>query len=345
MRTESVEEFTSSFSARPVAVSASESAEAAAKWTAKLAGYAVATVAFTFMLLRPRRAAAGKRGSLFLGSGVLVVLVRTLLSSEGASPTPVPASPVQLAASPVPSRPSPAPSNPGVSHKRPASAAVVPGPKPTPAGETYPKKQRNASAVATAAVTPVFDAKPRTAAPAKTVATGTNAPPAQAKPKSALGPRYADKAGGYSVQFPTGWTSRPFKDGCWVLDASDGQAAITVGFSRFPAAMSVDEVVPEKVTRGLQKRPGTVVHSTGYATIAGRRCLWHKYTGPVSRPAGNARMTAVHYLLPLQDGRALEIRVAAAPEKFNTAATQMKRSLDSFKLLTPLARATAPRVQ
>ena len=118
-----------------------------------------------------------------------------------------------------------------------------------------------------------------------------------------------------------------------------------MGFSSFPAKTTVDEVVPEKVTRGLQKRPGTVVHSSGYATIAGRRCLWHKYTGPISRPDGNARMTVVHYLLPLQDGRALEVRVAAVPEKFNAAAPRMKLSLDTFKLLTPVASAAPARAQ
>jgi hypothetical protein len=50
-------------------------------------------------------------------------------------------------------------------------------------------------------------------------------------------------------------------------------------------------------------------------------------------------MTAVHYLLPLQDGRALEVRVAATPEKFNEVAPRMKMALDSLKLLTPVADA------
>jgi hypothetical protein len=50
-------------------------------------------------------------------------------------------------------------------------------------------------------------------------------------------------------------------------------------------------------------------------------------------------MTVVHYLLPLQDGRALEVRVAAVPEKFNATAARMKQSLDTLKLLTPVAQA------
>ena len=101
--------------------------------------------------------------------------------------------------------------------------------------------------------------------------------------------------------------------------------------------------MPEKVARGYQKRTGTVVHATGYTTIGGRRALWHKYTGPVSRPGATAKMTVVHYLLPLRDGRALELRVAAAPEKFNEAAPRMKQSIDSFKLLAAPADGASAR--
>jgi len=50
-------------------------------------------------------------------------------------------------------------------------------------------------------------------------------------------------------------------------------------------------------------------------------------------------MTAVHYLLPLQDGRALELRLAATPEKFNELGPRMKQSLDTLKLLTKVAEA------
>jgi hypothetical protein len=93
------------------------------------------------------------------------------------------------------------------------------------------------------------------------------------------------------------------------------------------------------VTRGLQKRAGTVVLASGYTTVGGRRALWHKYTGPITRPDAPVRMTAVHYLLPLQDGRALELRLAATPEKFNELGPRMKQSLDTFKLLARVAEA------
>lgn len=331
MRTESPEEVTHS-SAR--SDSTSTSVDAIAKCVAKLAGYAIATVAVTFALLRPNRARSNNRGSLFLGSGVLIVLIKMLLSvSEGSGPGSTSGVPVlaAAAAAPVAAPVVPAKAAPVASpRKRSPSGATVARPRPQAKPQpTETKRNPPAVVVPTLAATVVPPAvsKPRPAGAART--------------GSALGPRYADKAAGYSVQFPTGWTQRPVKDaGCWVMEAGDGGGAtISVGFSKFPAAKSVDEVIPAKITRSLQQRAGTVVHASGYATLGGRRCLWHKYTGPISRPNGSPRMTAVHYWLPLQDGRALEVRVAAAPEKFNEIALRMKQSVDSLKLLTRIADA------
>jgi hypothetical protein len=52
-------------------------------------------------------------------------------------------------------------------------------------------------------------------------------------------------------------------------------------------------------------------------------------------------MTVVQYLLPLQDGRALDVRAAAPPGQFNTMAPQMKQSLQTLRLLAPQAAAAA----
>jgi hypothetical protein len=227
---------------------------------------------------------------------------------------------------------------------------MVESPATRPARTAVPRTLRpkahvaDASAKKPASVASAAPAKP--AAPQRTKATPVAAAPAvkapAARPGSPLGPRYADKTTGYSVQFPAGWTYKTFTDGQgWIIDATDGRSAVmSVGFSPFPAHITVDEVVTAKVTKGLQSRPGTVVHATGYAVVGGRRSLWHKYTGPIPRTDGNSRMTVVHYLMPLQDGRALEVRVAAMPEKFNEMAPRMKQSLDSFKLL---AAAPDPR--
>jgi hypothetical protein len=292
---------------------------------AKLAGWGVATVAVTFMLLRPNRRRTGNRGGLFFGSGVVVVLCKTLLMvNDGSNAAPAAPSVAVAAAIPEPAVavPAPAPARPLAAPKiakpkAPVADASVN--KPAPA---KPNQARAATAPQRAKVTPVAPAS----APAKA---------APARPGSPLGPRYADKSSGYSVQFPAGWTYKTFDDDqCWVIDATDGQSAVmSVGFSQFPSHVTVDQIVVAKVTKGLQGRAGTVVHGSGYATVGGRRSLWHKYTGPIPRTDGKPRMTAVHYLLPLQDGRALEVRVAATPEKFNEMAPRMKQSLDSFKLL------------
>jgi hypothetical protein len=321
MRTESPEEVANSSSRANV-----ETAAKVGKWAAQLAAYGLATIAVTFVLLRPTR--SGKRGSLFMGSGVLVVLIKTLLSTPNATDA-TPAPPAPALASTAVRKPVPAPSSAPV--RKSASNETVVSFTPRPIVVAAPRSQKPAASVATAEAPkakPAVTAAPATAPIAKT--------------PSPLGPRYIDKDSGYSVQFPADWHFRtPADNGTWVFEASDGNAAvISVGFSRLAANVTIDQVSPERVSRALQKRQGTTVHAWGYTTIAGRRCLWHRYTGPVARFEGTVRMTAIHYLIPLQDGRALEIRLAAAPEKFNELGPRMKQSVDTFKLLTKVADAS-----
>jgi hypothetical protein len=333
-RTESLEGVSSSSAPRFNAAQAA----AAGKWGAQLAGYALVTIAVTFMLLRPKRLGPGRRGSLFFGSGVLVVLMKTLLStSDGSDAAPAPRKPAASVVAAVTSAPAraksaetpQADSSSGITrtHKAVNGATVTTAPRPA-AAATTPKKPVAPSTT-----------EPATAKSAALAATPTTV----AGPKSAstLGPRYVDRSAGYSVQFPAGWRYQPSAEsGVWMLDATDGQSAIiSVGFSKLPANLTADQIPPERVTRGLQKRVGTTVLATGYTTLGGRRAIWHKYTGPITRPDAPVRMTAVHYLLPLQDGRALELRLAATPEKFNELGPRMKQSLDTFKLLTKVAEA------
>jgi hypothetical protein len=332
-RTESPEEVSGSSAPRFNAAQAA----AVGKWGAQLAGYALVTIAVTFMLLRPKRSGPGRRGSLFFGSGVLVVLMKTLLSTSAGSD-----------AAPAPPKPAAA----AVASAMPAPAATKPAeaPKADPAGISRVRKPVNSAQASTTphpAVATTTPKKPLVAATTelpKAKPTASTAPAAStvsSKAASTLGPRYVDKSAGYSVQFPAGWKYQPSAEpGVWLVDASDGQSAmISVGFSKLPANLTADQIPPERVTRGLQKRVGTTVLATGYTTLGGRRALWHKYTGPITRPDAPVRMTAVHYLLPLQDGRALELRLAATPEKFNELGPRMKQSLDTLKLLTKVAEA------
>lgn len=295
---------------------------------AKLAGWGLATVAVTYLLLRPGRRSGGRRG-LFFGSGLLVVLAKSLIALYSDSPAPA-AVPALSAATPA-----------SAPVKAPAPAKAVETVRPTPAKNPAP-------------LTPVAaqgaPGSPRIAnpfaRPPAAPAAATPAAPAPARPPAGatvLGPRYTDKVNGYSIQFPAGWTYKTFSDGGgWILDATDGKSAvISVGFSPFPSNVTVEQISPDRLTQGLQRRAGTTVYGSGYSAIAGRKCLWHKYTGPIPRTDGNPKMTAVHYLLPLQDGRALELRLAATPEKFNEVAGRMKASVDSFKLLSKSAPGAA----
>src|SRR5688500_3139983 len=72
------------------------------RWAGRLASYAVATLAVTFVLLRPTRRGPTTRGSLFLGSGVLVVLFKTIfLGGDGAETAPTRPVPAVAAAAPA----------------------------------------------------------------------------------------------------------------------------------------------------------------------------------------------------------------------------------------------------
>ena len=308
------------------------------RWAGRLASYAVATLAVTFVLLRPSRRGPAKRGSLFFGSGLLAVLFKTIfLAGDGAETAPARPVPAVAAAAPAARPPGAAPATTKArrpERRKTGVSRVSTGSAPRPVATKVP------DAVAEA------PAQPKPAAPvpvAKTAAALPPAPqPAPGKPAAQLGPRYADKAGGFSLQFPAGWTHKSYTDGGrWVVDASDvsSSALISVGFSAFPAEKTIDQVPAEKLTKALQKRTGGVVHASGYATIAGRRCMWHKYTAPTGRPGDATPMTMVHYHLPLHNGRALELRVAAAPDKFNEMAPRMKQAVDTLKLLTPVADA------
>jgi hypothetical protein len=53
-------------------------------------------------------------------------------------------------------------------------------------------------------------------------------------------------------------------------------------------------------------------------------------------------MTRVNYILPLGDGRVLELRVAAAPEVFDRLVPVMRKSVETFALQTPRKREREP---
>jgi len=47
------------------------------------------------------------------------------------------------------------------------------------------------------------------------------------------------------------------------------------------------------------------------------------------------KMTRVNYILPLPDGRVVEIRIAAAPDQFDRIFPTMKRAVQTFQLTAP----------
>ncbi len=355
----------------PAATAPASEASEFAKWAIRLAAWGTLTVAVTVFLMRPSggatatagEAQGGGRTRLHLGSGVVALALETrsmLFPEVDKKPTTAPApapttAPVVATAHDAKTKASTKSKKPVKGTIKWTGSAIVSAPQDVtrvnPAvitGDRNPfaREVRPADREAPSASTPA-PAVPR--ASSEPVASAKHTPPQptpQPQPQSQsqqampaaeihLGSRYQDAATGYSMQFPAGWTHKAVKGGGgWVLDATDGRGGvISIGFAPFPANVSAEQVSPERIATALRARPGTVVHGGGFGNVGGRKCLWHKYTGPIPRTDGTPRMTAVHYLLPLQDGRALELRVAATPEKFNELAPRMKQSLDSFKLL------------
>ena len=65
----------------------------------------------------------------------------------------------------------------------------------------------------------------------------------------------------------------------------------------------------------------------------GKKAIWSKSTGPLPTTTGTPRMTRVQYIVPLQDGRVLELRVAAPPDQFELLAPTMGKALATFKII------------
>jgi hypothetical protein len=137
------------------------------------------------------------------------------------------------------------------------------------------------------------------------------------------------------VRFPAGWQIKTFANAKpWVLDASDGRdAMISVGFASFPKDVKAEQIKPELMGQSIRSQPNTTLHETGFGAVDGRKALWAHSTGPLPMTTANPQMTRIHYLVPLQDGRALELRLAARPEKFEQLLAVMKQSAETFHLL------------
>jgi hypothetical protein len=174
---------------------------------------------------------------------------------------------------------------------------------------------------------------PRSATPPVSVA-------APARATEPLGGAYIDEHHGFSMRFPSSWSVRTFAGNPWVLDCADGPAGIiSIGFSPFPIGFTADSISPDAVARRIKRLPDTTLHTQGYATIDGRKSLWSKSTGPVAMSTGAPRMTRVNYIVPLNDGRVMELRLAATPDRFEQLMPTMRAAVASFKVM-PLRKAS-----
>ena len=146
---------------------------------------------------------------------------------------------------------------------------------------------------------------------------------------------YVDQANGYSIRFPFGWIREKFDPaGPWVVDSTDGKnAIISIRFSPVPPDTTLGQLHPETLAQYIREQPRTNLEGQGRAVLGGRESLWFRYTAPLALTNTSQVMTMLHYFLPLDDGRMLELRFASTPEQFNHLGPLMRKSIGSFKLL------------
>ncbi|HYO10950.1 MAG TPA: hypothetical protein VER17_18440 [Tepidisphaeraceae bacterium] len=161
--------------------------------------------------------------------------------------------------------------------------------------------------------------------------------PASSKPalSQPLGSTYTDEINGFSLRLPAGWSLRTFAGDPWILDCGDARhgGMISVGFSPLPSDITADQLLPDTIAKRIKRRANTTLQGQGRTTFDGKKALWSKSTGPLASPDGAPRVTRVQYVVPLRDGRVLELRAAAPPEQFDQLASTMGRSLATFKVL------------
>jgi hypothetical protein len=108
---------------------------------------------------------------------------------------------------------------------------------------------------------------------------------------------------------------------------------ISIGFTPCPVEVTADHLLPEGIARRIKKRPSTKLLDQGKTQTAGRKSLWFKSTGPMPLTSGSPVMTRIEYIVPLGDGRALDVRLAAPPNQFESLSNLMKSSIDTLMIL------------
>ena len=112
---------------------------------------------------------------------------------------------------------------------------------------------------------------------------------------------------------------------------------MAVGVAPDGGHSAADKQNLEAMTKAFEARPETLVQASGFGTIAGRKCIWHKLSVPVPAKPGavatDARISTVLYFAPLGDGRALKVRVVSRQETFAEMAPKMKQALDTLRVL------------
>ena len=221
------------------------------------------------------------------------------------------------------------PAKPGAPAKAVAPVKTAATAKPAPSAKASAPEKPAAVAKAPVAAQPAAAGKP----PAVASKAPAAAAPVAVVSDADLASPFTDEINAFSIQFPRAWKSGPIAGNPWVLEATDaGRAYISVGVQEMPGTPLPIATTLSNIAAHLRTQPDTVLHDSGTDSIQGHPYAWFRYTAPMPTTTGAARMTMVHYVIPMPS-RALEVRMAATPDRFAALQPLMNRSMESFEIL------------
>jgi hypothetical protein len=94
----------------------------------------------------------------------------------------------------------------------------------------------------------------------------------------------------------------------------------------------------EGMARQVVQRFGGEAQGSGHVQVGGRDAICVRYSGVAKTTAGTGQVDVVHYVVPLENGRALEVRFVAPAGGVDKMEESIRSVMGSVKLRTAAQR-------